>query len=75
MGEQGKIFCRLDRFYVSKNLLNHVIYCDHKPVSRAISDHSLVYVTLNLNDIDCVLSPGFWKCNVSILGDDNLRKI
>ena len=46
MGERGKILCRLDRFYASKFLMNHIVSCCHVPVQSVISDHCLVQMSL-----------------------------
>ena len=46
MAERGKVLCRLDCFYVSKFLMNHIVTCCHIPVQSVISDHCLVQMSL-----------------------------
>ena len=72
VGERGKVLCRLDRFYVSKCLFNHIV--SYVPVQSVISDHCLVQMSLNIDEIDCVLGPGYWKLNSSVLGDLNFKE-
>ena len=44
--DNRKILCRLDRFYVSKNLGAFISSVIHEPVLHNISDHLLVYCLL-----------------------------
>ena len=63
---------RLDRFYVSRGLLSSVHAVAH--VHCPYSDHSLVRLHFGrsvFSAYDC--GPGYWKCNVSVLGDSALR--
>ncbi len=57
------IFCRLDYFLISSNLLNAVNNCNILP--GFLSDHSAVI--LNLNLCSTVRGPGYFKLNNSIL--------
>ena len=63
---------RLDRFYISRGLLSAVHAVAH--VHCPYSDHSLVQLHFGrsvFSAYDC--GPGYWKCNVSVLGDSALR--
>ena len=63
---------RLDRFYVSRGLLSAIHAVSH--VHCPYSDHSLVQLHFGrsvFSAYDC--GPGYWKCNVSVLGDSALR--
>lgn len=57
------IFCRLDYFLTSANLLNAVTRCNIIP--GFLSDHSAI--TLNINMCETVRGPGYYKLNNSIL--------
>ena len=58
---------RLDRFYISKRMLNNVSSINHDKFS--FSDHSIV--TLSLKDNKNNIGKGYWKCNTSALNDPN----
>jgi len=64
---QGKdIKERLDRFYLSKQMVNFLSSVKH--IDFGISDHSLVIVTLDkILEQSKSHGEGYWKCNVSIL--------
>lgn len=57
------IFCRLDYFLISSNLLNVVTYSDILP--SFLSDHSAVKMILNLCNTN--RGPGYFKLNNNIL--------
>ncbi len=57
------IFCRLDYFLISANLLNVVTECGIIP--GFLSDHSAITLLLNLGGT--VKGPGYFKLNNSIL--------
>jgi exonuclease III len=69
----GKIHCRLDRFYVSKSLIDIISCPSIVPATCAVTDHDLVVFTLSARD-PIPLGPGFWKLNNSVLSDSNLRR-
>ena len=61
---------RLDRFYLDDRLGRWVAGVDVKPCP--FSDHDLVTVTLR--EVRAVqIGPGYWKCNVTVLGSQDLR--
>ena len=66
---QKTIKCRLDRFYISKNLIPSVKYIGITPVPDKLTDHSLVKLDLKLNGEQKVTGNGFWKCNTGTLKD------
>ncbi len=57
------IFCRLDYFLITANIINAVTKCNIIP--GFLSDHSAV--TLNLNLSNTVRGPGYFKLNTNIL--------
>ena len=57
------IFCRLDYFLVSSNILNIIRQCNITTGFR--SDHSIVFMTLCINEN--VRGPGFFKLNNSVI--------
>ena len=66
----GNTFIRLDRFYVSKNLLNKIVSVTHVHIPQKVSDHSCVQLVFNINfKQPKETGPGFWKCNVNVLQD------
>jgi len=69
--DNGAVFCRLDRFYVSKYLLRHVRDIGHKYCP--ISDHKFVHLFLQIPD-QADFGKSFWKCNVKILQDEQLTR-
>ena len=64
-----KIQCRLDYFFVSKQLKSHLNEC--KILSNIHSDHSAVALSLRFDDSELTRGPGFWKFNNSLLSDTN----
>ena len=70
---QNNVFTRLDRFYVSSELLDSIEDCFMSPCSK--SDHQ--YCELYFRNFDpstFKYGPGFWKCNVSVLNDLDLQR-
>ena len=57
------IFCRLDYFLISSNLVNVITNC--KITTGYRSDHSLVY--FNLNTDSQTRGPGYFKLNNSVI--------
>ena len=67
----GSVRVRLYRFYVSKSLYNDVLSINHYYIPQNVSDHSLVYMSTNIDESGTKgIGPGFWKCNVNILKDE-----
>lgn len=64
----GSIGCRLDRFYVS-NCLHKCCSTDFAPTPD--SDHSAVEMTIDFAGGMTKKGPGYWKCNVKVLEDDD----
>ena len=64
------IFCRLDYFLISDNLINNVISCEHGTSYR--SDHSPVILNVNLTNID--RGPGYFKLNNSFILDNEYQE-
>ena len=64
------IFCRLDNFLVSDNIINSVSSCEHKVSYK--SDHSLVVLNLDLSDIK--RGPGYFKLNNSFILENNYQE-
>ena len=60
---------RLDRFYV-KDLSNYIVMID--VINVSFSDHSGVVMEINLPNIPKI-GKYFWKLNVSLLDDDNIK--
>ena len=60
------VACRLDRVYISRNLLNEIVSFDVCPCSS--SDHDYIVVVLNIGN-GIQIGEGFWKINNSILND------
>jgi len=65
----NSIACRLDRFYLSASFSKNIDDLVTSPVPD--SDHSLVQLTISLEDLQAT-GPGYWKCNTSILNDPDL---
>ena len=65
------IVVRLDRFYISKIVLNDIASIAHAPIVENISDHGMVKLSLNFASNESKhIGPGFWKCNVNVLKDE-----
>ena len=64
------IFCRLDYFLISDNLINNVISCEHGTSYR--SDHSPVILNVNLTNIK--RGPGYFKLNNSFILDNEYQE-
>ena len=62
-----RIRSRLDRFYLTNDLLNLVSYTAFSPCSW--SDHSFVHIHFDLPD-STPRGPGYWKFNSKLLADD-----
>ena len=60
------VFCRLDFFLISCNLVAQVNKCDISPGFR--TDHSSI--SLNITPTNETRGRGFWKFNVSLLHDE-----
>lgn len=58
--------CRLDRFYISKLLVDDVLACDNLPFG--CSDHDAVMLKIKANT-GITFGPGYWKFNNSLLQD------
>ena len=65
------IFCRLDYFLTSSNIINKTSKC--KITSGIRSDHSIVYFTLN--PISEPRGPGYFKLNNSIILNQDYQHI
>ena len=68
-----KIQCRLDHFFISKQLKNHVKEC--KILPNIYSDHSAVDLSLSFKESELPRGPGFWKFNNSLLSDINFVEL
>ena len=64
------IFCRLDYFLVSSNILNSITTC--KITTGIRSDHSLVYFNINVENQP--RGPGYFKLNNSIILDEDYQE-
>ena len=64
-----KIQCRLDYFFISKQLNDHVKEC--KIIPNIYSDHSTVALSVSFNEREFPRGPRFWKFNNSLLSDTN----
>lgn len=62
------IHTRLDRFYISKQLVNKNIEFNFYPISS--SDHDIFSFTLK-NSNTCNFGPSYWKVNDSLLEDES----
>ena len=62
---------RLDRFYISRELLSHVKSIEHWP--STYSDHSAVFLKFSIPDPNFRIGPGYWKCNVKTLKDEYFK--
>ena len=61
------VYCRLDRFYISKKLLDSVYGMDF--INYPKSDHDLFALEFdNLNN-HITIGPSYWKANVSLFND------
>lgn len=65
------VFCRLDYFLVSNNLINYTTSSSIKPGYN--TDHSLVKIELDLLKLE--RGPGFFKINNSVLLDTEYQNI
>ena len=61
------VSCRLDRFYVTSNLTSSIK--NVKFIPSVESDHSIVHLSLELENQGPDIGPGYWKCNVRTLED------
>lgn len=68
----GSQASRLDMFWLSSSLLDHVTSISILPFFR--SDHSYVYLKLGLPS-DIVRGPGLWKLNASLLADPDFNQM
>ena len=68
-----KIQCRLDYFFISKQLKNHVKEC--KILPNIYSDHSAVDLSVSFKESELPRGPEFWKFNNSLLSDTNFVEL
>ena len=68
--QKPPIFCRLDYFIISDELLNKCIKCSIKPGFK--SDHSIV--NLSLDFIQQPKGPGYFKFNNSLLLENDFKE-
>ena len=66
----GLIGCRLDRIYVSKNIITNICSSGIKP--WAFSDHDFTFISIKLDNILSV-GKSYWKFNNSLLKDDDFN--
>ena len=71
MTTKPPIFCRLDYFLLSENLVNSASLCEHRIGYK--SDHSIV--ELNINIANFQRGPGYFKLNNSFLLDKVYQEI
>ena len=64
------IFCRLDYFLISDNLISNVISCEHWTSFR--TDHSPVILNINLTNVD--RGTGYVKLNNSFILDNEYQE-
>ena len=62
-----KVFTRIDRFYISKDLIPFVTKANIDPCS--FSDHCFVTMKGSFSSLKNEKGPGYWKCNTSVLDD------
>ena len=67
--DKPPIFCRLDYFLVSSNIVNKISQC--KITTGFRSDHSIVFIDFNINDNE--RGPGFFKLNNSVIFDQEYQ--
>ena len=65
------IFCRLDYFLISNNLINNTKYSNISPGYK--TDHSLITLTIDFHKIP--RGPGYFKFNNSLLLDSEYKNI
>ena len=68
----ASIACRLDKFLISKDLVDLTRLCDIQPCH--FSDHDFVNLTLDTRTF-WNRGPGVWRLNTSILSDPNYEKL
>ena len=68
----GKIFSRLDRFYISNGLINFIENVEYLPSFE--SDHDIVQLKLGNLFSKFRKGPGYCHCNVKVLDDKNLQE-
>ena len=65
---------RLDRFYISKHLIQDTINIKHGNVPLQITDHKTVNIKINFALTNNKQpGPGFWKCNINTLKDEDFK--
>jgi exonuclease III len=62
---------RLDRIYVSRNIIKNVLSSTVTKYPNE-SDHNFLYTELNLNNID--YGPGIIRCNASLFNDSEMKE-
>lgn len=68
--QKPPIFCRLDYFLISSNISNKVSKCN---ITTGIkSDHSLIYLNLDLTNRD--RGPSYFKLNNSVILEDDYQR-
>ena len=65
------IFCRLDYFLISNNLINSTKHSSIKPGYK--TDHSLITVSIDFHNVP--RGPGYFKFNNSLLIDNDYKNI
>ena len=66
MNANATIACRLDKFLISKNLMQSTRSCEIKPCHY--SDHDFVHLSIDTHSF-CNRRPGVWRLNTSVLSD------
>ena len=69
--QKPPVFCRLDYFLISDNLLNSIVSSNHNIGFKP--DHSLVSVNIDL--LNLTRGPGYFKLNNSLLLDKEYQDI
>ena len=63
------VFCRLDFFLISSNLIDN--YKDSRILESIMSDHKIISLELKNKSIENTRGRGFYKFNNSLLQDEN----
>ena len=66
--KKKSIYCRLDYWLISDNLINQTNNVSIQPIT--LSDHNLITLTLNESPTT-KRGPGYWKFNTTLLHDNN----
>ena len=74
INQMNTIEVRLDRVYLSRDLIEDIVHIKHGKVLSKITDHKMVNIKIKFAVSNKIQpGPGFWKCNTNTLKDEHFQ--